>query len=280
MSSKGIIAFDIDGTLTHRLDTIDPRVVSMLERLVASNWQVALFTGRTFSFAQRIIKNFHFPYLLAVQNGADLLEMPNKKLIRRCYLNQKVLPLLEEASKKEAEDFIIFSGIDHGDFCYFRSDRFSSKMREYLKIRESLSEAPWRNGEFSFDPEDTFPLINTFGLKTAMERIQKKIQSLDGVEVSMIKDPVDPIYYLNSITHHQANKGEALRFARDHYKALLVIAAGDEQNDLKMLKEADLSIVIEDAPPPLLKIADILAKTPEKLGIIDAVEEAISRARR
>lgn len=280
MSQKGIIVFDIDGTLTHRLDQIDPRVVKMLEHLVLSNWQVALFTGRIFSFAYPLVQHFSFPYLLAVQNGADILEMPQKKRVRRCYLDEQVLPMIEEACQGEEEDFIIHAGIDQGDFCYYRKERFSPKMLEYLQIRESLSNAPWRNGPFVFKQGTTFPLINTFGKKQAMERIQKKIQMLDGVEISMIQDPVDPLYYLNLITHPQANKGEALLFVKQAYQVSFTIAAGDDQNDLKMLQAADLAIAVDGAPPALLKIADVIAKKPEQLGIIDAVEEAMARARR
>ena len=52
---KGCIAFDIDGTLTHRLDWIDPKVIAALENLAAADWTIALLTGRIFSFAWKIL---------------------------------------------------------------------------------------------------------------------------------------------------------------------------------------------------------------------------------
>ena len=109
---KGLIAFDIDGTLSHRLDRIDTKVVEMLERLSTDQWQVALVTGRNFSFAWQILQNFSFPYLLAVQNGTDVLQMPEKKLLKRHYLDPQILPEIEEEYRGQKEDFILYAGMD------------------------------------------------------------------------------------------------------------------------------------------------------------------------
>lgn len=276
---KGVFAFDIDGTLTHRLDWIDPKVIQALENLIAEDWKVALLTGRIFSFAWQILQLLPFSYFLAVQNGADLLTMPGKQHIAQNYLTPEILPQIEKAYEGQAEDFIIYAGIDQGDFCYFRPERFSPKVLEYLKKLESLASAPWRSSDFSFEERTTFSLIKCFGDEASMHNLYEKIKKNPKVEVSMVHDPIDPSLYLNLITHPKANKGSVVHFLREHFQSRVVIAAGDDGNDLKMLKEADVSIAIETAPEEVVAIADVKARPAEKLGIIPAIEEALALVR-
>ncbi|MDN3506453.1 MAG: HAD family hydrolase [Simkaniaceae bacterium] len=275
---KGVIAFDIDGTLTHRLDWIDPKVVKFLEELPSRGWHVALLTGRIFSFADRIIQNLNFSYVLSVQNGADILTMPGKESLKRNYFGPEILPIIQEAYGDAAEDFIIYAGVDQGDFCYFRPERFSEKMKPYLKKLESLGAASWQPSDFEFEPEAKFPLIKCFGDEKAMRRVHDILEANPKVEVSMIRDPIDTSLYLVLVTHPEANKGSAAAYLREHFHCPILIAAGDDRNDFKMLKEADISIAIQTAPEDLLAVADIHAKPAGELGILAGVEEAISRA--
>jgi len=280
MFAKKIIAFDIDGTLTPRLDWIDPKVVQYLQNLTDNGWQLALLTGRVFSFASQILQYLPFPYLLAVQNGADIIEMPSKKPIQRNYLSSKILPKIEEVCKELEEDFIIYAGIDEGDFCYFRKNQFSSKMLSYLKIVESKGAAPWKESDFSFEKEISFPLVKCFGKEEELLALNPKWKDIKEVEVSFIRDPIDRSLFMDLITHPKANKGAVIQFLREHFQADLVIAAGDDRNDLKMLKEADVAIAIETAPKEVLQEADIIARPAKDLGIIEAVEKAIEYANR
>ncbi len=275
MTSKGILAFDVDGTLTHRLDWIDPKVVKTLEGYLADDWEVVLITGRLFSFAWKILRHLPFPYLLGVQNGADILEMPSRKVLRRNYLSAEILPQVEKAYEGIGEDFIIYTGVEEGGFCYYRKERFAPKTLKYLKILENLGGSPWKESDFSFEEGMTFPLIKCFGKQDEMAILHERLKEISYIEVSMIRDPIDPNLYLNLITHPEANKGGVVHFLRDYFQTPLVIAAGDDRNDAKMLKEADVAIVIETAPKEVLALADIQAKTADQLGIIPAIEEAI-----
>jgi len=273
---KGLLAFDIDGTLTHRLDWIDPKVVQFLKTLTEDKWQIAFLTGRTYAFAQRITRSFDFPYTIAYQNGADIFEMPSKKNLQRNFLSADFVPQIDEIYQGQHEDFIIYAGTDKGDFCYYRPERFSKKMLEYLKVLESLSDA-WQPSDFIFEKGTSFPLIKTFGEKKVVKELYDRLSAHRALEVSMIRDPIDPTLYLNLITDRQASKGHCVQFLREHFKPPKIIAAGDDHNDLKMLKAADIAIAIQTAPPEVLAVADVLAKPAQNLGIIQAVEVAIGR---
>ncbi len=272
---NGLICLDIDGTLTSELTHIPAEVASCLHRLYKKKWQIALVTGRTFSFASTLLEALHFPYTLALQNGADILSMPNKKLLRRCYIKAPLIGKLSQIYEDQKEEFIIYAGYERGDFCYFRPERFSETLLLYLYELKELSKAPWEAlKEFAFDQGQEFPLIKCFGSKELMLFIASRLAAAAELTTSVIKDPICPELFLNLVTSSSASKGTALCFLRDHFKAPHVIAAGDDRNDLPMLQVADQKIVMANAPDEVKEVATLIARPALELGIIEALELA------
>ncbi len=268
----GWIALDIDGTITDGSHRAPPEVVRYLHSLEEKGWELVFITGRTFSFGYRVVKEFDFPFYLAVQNGADILHMPYKKLIARHYLDAQVIPILERAYRGEKEDFLVYAGYERGDFCYYRPERFSSLLTEHLHKIMALSPEPWRPlKSFDFDEGISFPLAKCLGTKEAMQRMNASLQAAPQVAVTLIRDPLGAEIYLNLVTAKLATKGNALQ----EIKQLLgkggpVIAAGDDLNDISMLEAADIKIVMSSAPVTMHSMATILADH----GIIEALKIA------
>lgn len=274
---KGLIALDIDGTITDNIYDIPVNVAEFLKSLKIDGWELMFITGRTYSFGHTTLQNLEFPYFFAVQNGADILEMPLKKSVGRHYLNHNVIPVLEEIYKKEKEDFLIYSGYEKGDFCYYRPSHFSPMLLDYLEVIKKLSPEPWKQVD-SFDIEElkTFPLIKCLGSEEAMERINRLLKPISSIHATCIRDPIGEGLYLNLITNRDATKGNALeRIAQLLGIKGPMIAAGDDLNDLSMLEKADISIAMETAPKELIDKADIVAPSAAKQGIIQALQQAI-----
>lgn len=278
---RRLAAFDIDGTLTAELKSLPMAVVAKLRDLQQQGWEVALVTGRTLSFASTLLEPLDFPYYLALQNGADLLKMPSKERLCRKYLSSALIPLLDKAYQGMPEDFIIYAGYERGDFCYFRPQRFSASLLTYLNELEGLSTAPWEALlDFKFDSTEAFPLIKCMGSEPQMFDLLPGLSEVPGITSSVIRDPVAPPLFLNLITAKEANKGDALRFLIRHTQADYVVAAGDDRNDLPMLLQADERIVMENAPAEVRHAATLIAKPAKQQGILQAIEEAVHRARR
>lgn len=273
---KGCICLDIDGTLTADPHFIPDQVVECLRFLYGKGWNFVFATGRTYSFAIKTLEKIDFPFLFAAQNGADILQMPEKKLLSQSYLSSDVVFQLERIGEGKEEDFLIYTGWEKGDFCYYRPKKFSQKILDHIEIIQSFSVEPWQAlDEFHFKKNETFPLIKYLGTKEGMQELTPLIQKISGVEISFIKDPVSEGVYLNLITAPSASKGEVLRKVRSYFpKETLFIAAGDDLNDVSMLEEADIAIVMGSAPEKMLSLADIKAKSAKELGIIQALLQA------
>ena len=272
---QGVIALDIDGTITDERHMIADEVAIYLSKL-SEQWHIFLITGRTFSFAERSLRKLAFPYTIGFQNGADILHMPEKRLLRRSYIDTKTLCEIEAIIVDEPEDMLVYSGYERGDFCYYRPEKLSKKLLNHVETLARLCSEPWVSyKQLPIEGQDSFPLVKYMSDFETTERVSAHINALEGVQSFSIRDPFIADIQLALITHKEANKGSALQWILDHQKIKLpVIAAGDDNNDQPMLDLADTRIVIETAPTPMQRSADIVAK---RYGIIEALEEAIRK---
>jgi hydroxymethylpyrimidine pyrophosphatase-like HAD family hydrolase len=274
---KGTIALDIDGTITNREHQIPDGVAIYFENLHKEGWQFVFVTGRPFSFAMMTLPKLTFPYLLAVQNGADLIEMPSRKRIARSYLTIDVVEALDTLYEDEEGDFIVYGGFDHGDLCYYRPDHFSPMMLDYLKEVEKLSASPWVPLKtFQIKEQSTFPLIKCIGKEKMLRKFNEKLRTIPHVKTSIIRDPIDPSLHLILITHEEADKGiAAKKFIEKYNLKRPLITGGDDNNDIPLLKVGDIRIAMDGAPELLQNLAHIIAPPADRMGIITALEEAI-----
>lgn len=278
MQSKGWICLDIDGTITSDPHVIPKEVLDYLESLYKDGWHFLFTTGRTFTFGQKILSMVSFPYLFSVQNGADVLQIPEKKIVHRSYLPVDATEQLHRIYQGAPEDYIVYSGIDLGDFCYYSSSHFSVSMKQHLSILMSLVNEPWKdiNSLLSLKGEQ-FPLIKCLGTKEQMEKVCSRVLTDTDFNVSIIKDPLSKTGGYNAlITSKQASKGAVIEWLRSKEETdLIFIGAGDDGNDLSLLEQVDVSIAMETGPEELRAYADIIAPSAADLGIIQGLQQAI-----
>lgn len=274
---KGWIALDLDGTITDKTHHAPKEVVQFLHSLQEAGWEIVFITGRTFSFAWNVIKEFDFPHYLAIQNGADILFMPNKEQVVQHYLDDRVIPFLEKAFEGEKEDFILYTGYEKGDSCYYRPDYFSAEFLSHIQNKiMPLSPEPWKPvKDFNFEKGLFFPLAKCLGTKESMQRVAAILQTSPDLSATLIRDPLADNAYLILVTAKLATKGHALNAIKKLTgKGGVTIAAGDDLNDISMLEVADIKIVMATAPSEMLPLATFIAKHGKQHGIIEALTQA------
>lgn len=276
---KGTIALDIDGTLTNG-PHLPPRVIDYLQSLVDGGWRLVFITGRTFKSGYETLKPLPFTYYFAVQNGAIILQMPERRIISKRYLDRSILNEMDNICKEEPSDFVVYSGFENQDCCFYRPKNFTTELMTYLTRRiESYNEI-WKPVEsYQEMTLETFPSIKCFGFYSSAKILAKRIEERLGLHVPLIKDPFGADYYVVQATHARISKGQALQdlITRTGERGR-VIAAGDDYNDESMLKVADVKVVMATAPEGLLNLADFIAPSAVEEGIIRGLDAAISSA--
>jgi Cof subfamily protein (haloacid dehalogenase superfamily) len=276
---KGWIALDIDGTITAEKYSIPEEVVTYLRELQDVGWNIAIATGRSYVFSLKVLSSLKFPYRLLIQNGSAAISMPSKKLIHRHYLAASSIALVEEAFRGIEGSFLVYSGVEEGGFCYYRPKLMSNEQIAYVTRLEEREQEKARSIG-SFEKIGDFPLFKCFGSEIQMIKLAKKLRQTNVFQVAHIRDSFEENGQILLVTDLLASKGEALkRMIRLHGRGEKVIAAGDDQNDESLLQQADIKIVMPQAPEMLKKQADLIAPPVSEMGIISALEQATGHVR-
>lgn len=273
---KGIIALDIDGTITTQRHTIEKLVVDYLHELM-EDFLLIFISGRTFSFARPILSHLIGHYYFAVQNGAALYEMPTVTQLKKHYLKAETIHTLDPLFANERGGLLVETGQERDDVCYYKPSDFEPDELKYIKKRISFSPETWV-AVSSFDELDLkeFAVGKYFAPKLEAKKVADRIHQIPGFKVVVIHDPFRKGSHLAHINSSEASKGLILQeFIDMQPKKLPVIAAGDDYNDIEMLEKSDIKIVMKNAPKDMHHYGDILARPASELGIIVALKEAI-----
>lgn len=274
---KGTIAIDIDGTLTSNPIKVEKQAIDLLIQADRKGWQLIFLTGRTFAFSEEVFKQIPLSFYGVCQNGALALTYPEKKILRRKYLNNQSVIDISSILLKENVLFVLESGMENKDIIYYFPNL---EDLNYLKHRQSISPEIWQEiSSLEAIAKRDFPAIKYFGAKDKIEAIAKKLYSTfpEKLAITIVLDPFRKEGgYLALVTDIQATKEHSLDFLFHHYnfkKPLIV--AGDDYNDVEMLKRADIKIVMNTAPKDILALADIIAPAAKNQGIVRALKEVI-----
>lgn len=274
--ARGIIALDIDGTITVDPFVMPERVSKYLGNLAHLGWNIIFITGRSFAWGYMPLQHLDFPYYLAVQNGAILLKMPDRAIVAKKYLNSSIFRPMDAICKDQPYDYVIYAGYEYQDQCYYRPHRFSKELLSYVENRANNLKEKWIP-LISYDrlPIKEFASVKCFCDRATAPQLSTKIENL-GFHAPIIQDPLDIKMQVIQVTDSAVNKGQALiDLANLMNVRSPIIAAGDGYNDLSMLKYADVKVVMQNSPKELLDYGDIIAPSAEEQGIIEGLEKAI-----
>lgn len=271
---KYLIALDIDGTITDHTTEIPVKIIDFLHKCSQNDALIAFVTGRFYPYAQAQLNRLPFPFYLACQNGAQLYQMPERKNLYNFYVSKDLIMMIDQLTHDLEEDFIVY-GDQNLDFqVFYRDQKFSQKMLSHIFKLDSSSYHPFiKINSFTDLPARAFPCVKHFGTIQQTKPFYDKVSRLP-IEISMIKEPSSKDYYMNLITHQKASKGEAIsNLLKIVDRDMPIIAAGNDLNDVTLLKKADIGIAVGPrAPTELKNCAKILCDSHQDLDL--AIEKA------
>lgn len=263
-----LVAIDIDGTLLNSNHEIPYENIETIKNLQDYGINFVIVTGRPDAMAKKYTKELQIPSVILGNNGATIRNVDTNELyFQKVISREKVLELHKFFAKKDIYYRIygldsIYSFNDYefdeakNEFAVF-SKRLADSMN--FKIINKIEELDEDVIKFVCFTNDHDKLITT----------QKELLSIDDLEIVRgSKNGVD-------INAKGISKGETLlKYAETlGISKEEIIAIGDSENDLSMLKVVGLPVTLENGDQVLKDIAHIITESNDNAGVAKVLKQ-------
>lgn len=261
-----MIAIDLDGTLLHDDMTISAYSREVIRKAMEKGYEIVVATGRMWDSAKA---------------KADMLQLGNVPLI--CYTGAWIMmsetgePVRQEGLSPELASAILLESRKQGwqatsfmdDKIYM--DKPNGTEAKYQKYR---SKKPIYIGEDFYHPQKPVTRI-VFADPSPEKRmaVRKEIEKQFGSEVDVVFPGDDFI----DVHKKGVNKAAAVRFLCEQ-KGISpeeVMAFGNTENDVPLLKMAGLSYAVSNADEVAKKAAKFLCPSNEEDGVAKVIEKVL-----
>ena len=259
MSTK-IICFDLDGTLVDDLGKIHPDDIAIL-KTIPEDVVFIPASGRSLDSVKRIFnKNGlfdqeKFPFPLILQNGS-LVYGAGEQLLGYFPFPEKIQAQLVEMAKK------------NDDICYlFMADKYIHRLWDHPDGITAIEKYDFK--------VDQFPTTTDHNIYSKVMCLASDHELLLSVAKACRNIQIEGVFSMPTIfeiTPFSINKGTGLKYYLESagIQNSIIIAAGNDQNDLDILRLADQSFVPVGSNAAST-IKDCIIVNPSQTGILSSM---------
>ena len=278
MKGVRLLALDVDGTLVVRGNEVTDATRAALLRLRAAGVEVALATGRRYRTARRAIDALGFDVACVCLGGALVKDVDGSTLAALAFepsLFQEIVGFLQER-----EQGVVAQRDAHAaggaDFLIDGSRPWRPEVRAYHANNAPFAE--WCSNLGAEAREDAL-VIGSFGSESAMRALAEEF---DAAFPGLVRATAMPGYvnegYYCEILPRSTCKWEGL-LALGGTRAVAapeICAAGDQRNDLTMLRGAGVGVAMGNALPEVKEAADWVTGRHDEDGLVDLAERILA----
>lgn len=261
-----LIAIDIDDTLITNEGNIPQRVVNTIQKAKDIGIHVVLATGRIKTGAQRYYEKLGLDTLFITAGGAEVYDVGGKGLYLRPVDTNLIKKILTYSYEKGLHPQVYIDG----ELVYRDKNKYA------LKYEESYGLPGIVMPDIMEKEQIVTPKVLIVLDEDKNMSVKKDLQKLFPT-LAIVRSK--PMYI--ELAHRDVSKGEALKFVAEYYnvKPEQIIAVGDSEIDISMLKFAGLGVCVSNAHDDVKKVADIVCASNEQGGVADIIEKYILEAK-
>lgn len=258
-----LLVLDLDGTLLHDGLELHPAQVRAFRQAMTRGLAVTLATGRMPRATNPYVAELGITAPVIFYNGA-LVREPLSGVDLLSLGLPPGIPWKAHQSFAHAPVHPLFYRSD-SLYCLALTPPIVTYCRE-RRVTALVVEEPE-----AFLGSGTFVKCVFIGHPADLRILREELTALLGSEVRLVNSSPDHLELLPP----GASKGAALRFLAGHLGVPLsrVIAVGDEENDLDMLREAGVGIAMPHAPEDVRAAADRVVPSAEAADLLALLAE-------
>ena len=264
--SDYLIVSDLDGTLINSKQVISQKNLSAINEFTSEGGRFAIATGRTIQTVRPFIKDLKLNGPCILYNGAAIYDFHNEKLMAAEYLEKELLVDYINFSMTTFNQAVVEIFTPEGMFIISREENVD----EYV-LREKQQ----------FKRTDLNEVLGHEWLKLMLyDKHHTLIEAQKAFQGLTLESNFDNVFsheYYFEILKKGISKGSALQVMRqmEHFKDKKIIAVGDYDNDIEMVRNADVGIAVENAREGVKKAADRITVSNDADAIYDIVYNVI-----
>lgn len=267
-----LIAVDMDDTLLRHDKTISKENIEALHKAREKGVYVVISTGRVFASAYAYADMIGFRTYIIASNGA-LIRDPNNNTIYESILNYDSMVEIIKVCQKYNTYFQLIS-----ETTIF-SPEITNKFQRYAEWNELFKTELKVNVKEIKEPLKDIDKLKDNVLKIivfnddieVLKSIREELSKNDSIQItSSYMDNIE-------IVNKGVSKGRALEILGEYLsiKKEEMIAIGDSENDIEMIKFAGLGVAMENAIEEVKKVADFITKSNMEDGVKYVIDKFI-----
>lgn len=264
-----LIAIDLDGTLLREDKTLSKGNIEALHQAHEAGYDIVICTGRPLSGVRPIFEAIDLPegdYYMIINNGCTTLSTKKWEILGKEELTLNDMHRLYQLTEDHKVQLTLFD-LDH-----------------YLVVEEEASQLVAKDADMvhnqpkTVHEEDLSRYVPIFqamyvGEPTAVDAFQTQHEA--GLETDF--NTVRSQDILFEVLPKGASKASALQALSQKlgYRREQVMALGDANNDLEMLRFAGYSVAMGNGNAAVKEIADFITLTNDDDGVAYAIHKLI-----
>lgn len=260
---------DLDGTLLRSDTSISEYSVNTLNSLIERGVMFTYATARSFASASPLVSGLRLSCPAIIFNGVFIVDPRTgkhlaentysaecRRMARELFITENIAPLVYSYINGEEKVSYLENRLDEVK-SYVNSRRGDKRLRPVSDYK-----ALFEGDIFYFtviDPRDISPLDKVF---TADNGFSRNVQ----------KDTYDDMIWYE-IYDKSASKANAVRQLAQMVKADELVCFGDNNNDISMIRSADVGAAVANAVDALKSAADIIIESNDKDGVARYIEK-------
>lgn len=263
-----LIAMDLDGTLVNSDKVITPRTLSALRRAQDKGVRLAIATGRPVEGARHIVEE------LDMQHRGGCLVSYNGALVQDCTTGET---LYEKPLPEEYVPRLLRTATDSNcAFVVYQGDRVltTDASSEYVQYSGRNNRLPVKQAtDFMKETVPPFYKGLIVGEPGRMASLRDSlIKEMDGALDFCLSEP----FFLECLAQGVSKMGGVEKvMARMGINATEVMAFGDADNDVSMIRRAGLGVAMGNAHEQARRVADIVTASNDADGVAEVVERYV-----
>lgn len=259
-----LIVSDLDGTIFDKTYSITREFAEIVQRVREKGCEFTFATGRLYPSAVKYAVELGIKIPLITYNGALIRDPITGITVAKTLLpKEKALEILNITENQGVMRFVFVDDLVYTDADTEITRGYADALRVKFETNVPLKAVVNEN-----------PIMMT--LRDNPKEIQKWTRQF--------RDRYgDSLYFANSrpffldIAHPKVSKGYALKYLSQYLgiNPNRVIAIGDEDNDLEMMKVAGLGVAVANASQIVRAAADYVTKGQYWRGVIEVLEKFV-----